>query len=306
MTPDRSTAVAISVIVASVEAARTMRRCLESVCEAAKAVAAEVMVVDASRDGSADIAEEVLGPASVIRLPVGTLTPDLWAAGIQRSRGKIVALTTAHFEVQASWLDSLAKGLDGSTLGASGRIDLADETSVTDWAVFYLRYAEFLNEPENLVRGVSGIPADNAAYDGDAARQFVARRAGFWEVEFHQELHAAGRSLALVRNATARYGRSFPFLTIAAHRFHHGRHAGAWRVATGQRSLGLLIASAPAVPFALAARSWRRVRSIPAHRSRFLRALPVVLALATMWAAGEAVGAMTGAPLSRRPAPVPA
>ena len=105
MTPDRSTAVAISVIVASVEAARTMRRCLESVCEAAKAVAAEVMVVDASRDGSADIAEEVLGPASVIRLPVGTLTPDLWAAGIQRSRGKIVALTTAHFEVQASWLD---------------------------------------------------------------------------------------------------------------------------------------------------------------------------------------------------------
>ena len=176
----------------------------------------------------------------------------------------------------------------------------------TDWAVFYLRYAEFLNEPENLVRGVSGIPADNAAYDGDAARQFVARRAGFWEVEFHQELHAAGRSLALVRNATARYGRSFPFLTIAAHRFHHGRHAGAWRVATGQRSLGLLIASAPAVPFALAARSWRRVRSIPAHRSRFLRALPVFLALATMWAAGEAVGAMTGAPLSRRPAPVPA
>ena len=269
-------------------------------------MAAEVLVVDASRDGSADIAEEVLGPEGVVRLPAGTLTPDLWAAGIQRSRGKIVALTTAHFEVQASWLDSLAKGLDEATLGASGRIDLASEAAVVDWAVFYLRYAEFLAEPETAAQRVHGIPADNAAYDGDAARQFVARNGGFWEVEFHRELHAAGRSLALVRNATARYGRSFPFTTIAAHRFHHGRHAGAWRVATGQRSLGLLIAGAPAVPFALAARTWRRVRSIPEHRRRFVRALPVFLALATLWAAGEAVGALVGAPLSRRPAPVPA
>jgi hypothetical protein len=261
-------------------------------------------VVDASRDGSAEIAEQALGRDHVVRLPTGTLTPDLWAEGIRRSTGKIVALTTAHFEVQPGWVESLARALNSSTAGASGRIELANDTSVTDWAVFYLRYSEFLSEPDAVTNGVPGIPADNAAYDGDAIRRFAATRRGFWEVEFHRELQAEGRSLALVNGATATYGRSFSFSTIAAHRFRHGRHAGAWRVATHQRSAPMVMAMFPLVPFAFASRTWRRVRSSPAHRRRFLRSLPVFLPLATMWAIGEAVGALLGAPVSHAPTPV--
>jgi hypothetical protein len=192
-------------------------------------------------------------------------------------------------------------------MGAAGRIDLADETSVTDWAVFYLRYSEFLHEPERIQRGVPGIPADNAAYDGEAIRRFVtAADDGFWEVEFHRQLHAANGSLAMVSGAAASYGRSFPFATIAAHRYRHGRHSGAWRVATKIRSVPAIIAAFPLVPFALAARTWRRVRSTAVHRKRFLRALPLFLVLAFMWAVGEAVGALSGAPMSRRPSPLPA
>jgi hypothetical protein len=186
-------------------------------------------------------------------------------------------------------------------------VALAEETTVSDWAVFYLRYSEFLTEPDGVRQGVPGIPADNAAYDGDAIRRFVtATDDGFWEVEFHRQLHAAGGSLAMVSGATARYGRSFPLLTIAGHRYQHGRHSGAWRVSQGIRSTPAVVLGFPLVPFALAARTWRRVRSTAAHRSRFLRALPVFLALAFMWAVGEAVGAMSGAPASRRPDPVPA
>ncbi len=89
-------------------------------------------------------------------------------------------------------------------MGAAGRIDLGNETSVTDWAVFYLRYSEFLHEPERIECGVPGIPADNAAYDGEAIRRFVMTSDdGFWEVEFHRQFHAAGGSLAMVQGATA-------------------------------------------------------------------------------------------------------
>jgi hypothetical protein len=173
--------------------------------------------------------------------------------------------------------------------------------------VFYLRYSEFLNEPEQVRSGVPGIPADNAAYDGDAIRRFVTSSDdGFWEVEFHRQLHATGGSLAVVPGATVSYARSFPFATIARHRFHHGRHSGAWRVMHNERSPFVVVAAAPLVPFALAARVWRRVRPAAAHRRRFLRALPAFLALATCWAIGEAVGAIGGAPASRRPSPVPA
>ena len=192
-------------------------------------------------------------------------------------------------------------------MGAAGRIDLADETRVTDWAVFYLRYSEFLREPEGIQRRVVGIPADNAAYNGEAIRRFVtAADDGFWEVEFHRELHATGGSLAMVSGATASYGRSFPLSTIAAHRFQHGRHSGAWRVSRRIRSVPAIVLAFPLVPFALTARTWRRVRSATTHRNRFLRALPLFLVLAFMWAFGEAVGALYGAPVSRRTSPVPA
>ena len=307
MNSEDSTGFDVSVVIASVESARSIESCIDSVRQALTGTRSEVLVVDASLDASAEIAERELGSARVLRCARGTLTPELWAAGIARSTGRVVGLTTGHFAVEASWMVSLASAIGAGETGAAGRVDLADGTAITDWAVFYLRYSEFLNEPEQLQRGVPGIPADNAAYDGDAIRRFVTSTDdGFWEVEFHRQIHAAGGSLAMVRGATARYGRSFPFLTIAVHRFQHGRHAGAWRVSRRIRSASAIVVASPLVPFALAARAWRRVRSAGPHRSRFLRALPMFIVLATMWAVGEAVGAMSGAPAARRAAPLPA
>ena len=297
----------VSVIIASVESARSIGRCIESVRAALEGKCSEVIVVDASRDTSADIAERQPGHAAVIRCAPGTLTPELWATGIARSTGRVIALTTGHFEVGETWLENLEAALRDGHTGAAGRLDLGDATSVTDWAVFYLRYSEFLREPKQVCRGVPGIPADNAAYDGEAIRRFVMNSEdGFWEVEFHRQLHAAGGSLAVVPGATARYGRSFPFRTIARHRFHHGRHAGAWRASRAGRSPVMIVASAPLVPFALALRAWRRVRPMVEHRGRFLRSLPTFLVLASCWAVGEAVGAVRGAPAPSRPVPSPA
>jgi hypothetical protein len=297
----------VSVVIASVESAHSIARCIETVTRALEGLRSEVFVVDASRDASAAIAEGMLGAAAVVRCVSGTLTPDLWAIGIARTSARVVVLSTGHFKVQPTWVRSLTSGLDDGQKGVGGRIDLADETTVTDWAVFYLRYSEFLREPERIQRGVPGIPADNAAYDGDAIRRFVTTtNDGFWEVEFHRQLHAAGSSLAMVSGASAAYGRSFPLLTIAGHRYQHGRHSGAWRVAQAIRSAPAVVLAFPLVPFALAARTWRRVRPISEHRSRFLRALPLFLALAFMWALGEAVGALSGAPASRGTAPAAA
>ena len=298
----------VSVIIASVESARSIGRCVESVRAALEGKCSEVIVVDASRDTSADIAERHFGHAVVvIRCAPGTLTPELWAIGIRRSTGRVIALTTGHFEVGRAWLENLESALRAGHTGAAGRLDLADATSVTDWAVFYLRYSEFLQEPEKVWRGVPGIPADNAAYDGEAIRRFVMNSDdGFWEVEFHRQLHAAGGSLAVVPGATARYARSFPFPTIARHRFHHGRHAGAWRASRAGRSAAMIVAGTPLVPFALALRAWRRVRPMVEHRGRFLRALPAFLVLAGCWAVGEAVGAIGGAPAPSGPVPRPA
>lgn len=307
MSSDQGINPEVSIVIASVESVRWIRRCLDSVRVALDGVRSEVFVIDASRDASAEIAEEELGRQRVMRCAPGTLTPELWAVGIERTRGRVVLLTTGHFAVDATWVSSLLSGIDAGDTGVAGRIDLADETSVIDWGVFYLRYSEFLQEPQGMTQPVSGIPADNAAYDGEAIRRFASSaRDGFWEVEFHRQLRASGGTLGFVASAAARYGKSFPLSTIAAHRFQHGRHAGAWRTVTEQRSALMIVARAPAVPLALALRAWRRVRGLPSHRTRFVRSLPVFLALATSWAIGEAFGALVGAPIPQRTAAAPA
>ena len=304
MSAELTTSHDVSVVIASVESAHSIGACIDSIRAATAGVDAEVLVIDASRDGTAEIAEGRLGRGSVVRCTPGTLTPELWATGIAQTNGRIVALTTGHFVVEPSWIASLSSALTQHTVGAAGHIDLADEANVSDWAVFYLRYSEFLNEPGNPLGEVRGIPADNAAYDGDAVRRFVrASGDGFWEVEFHRQAHAEGRTLALVAGATAWYGRSFPFSTIVAHRFHHGRHAGAWRAQHGQRSAFTIVLAAPAVPVLLAARVWQRVKASANHRRRFLRSLPQFLTLAASWAAGEALGALLGFSAVRRPTP---
>lgn len=290
----------VSVVIGSVESEHSIDGCLDSIRAALRGTRSEVFVIDASSDRSAEIAERELGSASVLRCAVGTLTPELWARGIARSTGRVVMLTTGHFAVEPTWVESLTKALGEGETGAAGRIELDDATSVTDRAVFYLRYSEFLSEPERVRRGIAGIPADNAAYNGDAIRRFVKTSDdGFWEVEFHRQLHAAGGSLAMVPRATATYGRSFSFATIARHRFHHGRHAGAWRALRGGQSVVRIVLAAPLVPFVLALRTWRRVRSLAPHRRRFLRVLPAYLALAAVWAIGEVAGALSGAPRTR-------
>lgn len=306
MSPETQGSPEVSVVIASVESKHSIAACLQSVEASLAGIEAEVFVVDASRDKSADIAEQNLGRGRVIRCAPGTLTPELWAIGIARTTGRIVALTTGHFVMDPTWISSLMRGLREGTAGVGGRIDLAARATPMDWAVFYLRYSEFLSEPVGAVT-VRGIAADNAAYDGESVRRFVrARPDGFWEVEHHGDLHAAGLALAMVPGATGRFTRSFPFHTILSHRFHHGRHAGAWRASRGDRSAAAIVFAAPLVPLLLGLRVWGRVRALAAHRTRFLRSLPAFLVLAASWAAGEAVGALAGAPSPRQPAAAPA
>lgn len=290
----RSERPAISVVVASVDAARSIEECLKAIVSTLEGTEAEVIVADASADRTAEVVEKQ-GVGTLVQFPAGMLTPDLWAEGIRRSTGRTVALTTGHCLVPRDWARALIATVNDGVIGAAGALELADDTGPVDWAVYYLRYSEFIPYVGRNRDGVMAIPADNAAYDGDAVREYAtASDEGFWEVDFHRSALGDGKSLAFVAAATARFSRSFPFMTIAAHRFAHGRHSGSWRARTGASSTTRSLLAAPLVPFILAARTARRVLRVKGHRARFVASLPVFLALAASWAAGEAWGAIAG------------
>jgi hypothetical protein len=294
----------LSVVVGSVESALTIEACLSALTGALRGVDAEVLLVDASGDGTRRIAGLLLPCPTLISRPEGTLVPDLWSEGIRASRGRYVALTTGHCIVPESWARALLAELEGGAGAAGAGLLPQPGIGAVDRAVFYLRYAGFLPLTRGPVREVEEVPGDNAAYPGDALRSYVAENegGGFWEVDFHRRLRADGGRLVAVPEATARFGRSFPLAVIARHRFAHGRHYGEWKVRVGGQAAPRALAAIPAIPPLFLARAARAVLREPAHlRGLLTSALPFLL-LAGAWGAGEGLGAIEALRASRRAA----
>lgn len=285
----------LSVVVASVESARTLDEALGALRASTAGMDVEIWVADASSDGSARLAAAYGTPVRLIEREPGILTPVLWADGIRRSTGTYVALTTGHCVVPPGWARALVEALsEGAAAAGAGLVPLPT-ASPLDRAICYLRYAGFLDLTTGPARPVPELPGDNAAYQGVELRAFASGRSdGFWELDYHRMLRARGGSLVAVPGATAGFGRSFPLSTILRHRFEHGRHFGAWRVGGGGESAARVVLPAPLVPFALLARAGRQAMRRAGHRRAFLGAAPAFLALATAWAAGEATGALAG------------
>jgi Glycosyl transferase family 2 len=284
----------LSVVVASVESAHTIAAALDALTRSCGDMSHEIFVVDASRDRSAELAGAYGGPVQVVDHPVGTLVPSLWADGIRRSSGRWVALSTGHCVVPDGWAEAMVRGLEMGAAGVGAGLRPLPGIRAVDRAVFFLRYTGFLEITRGSARSVPDLPGDNVAYPGDSVREFMSRTdRGFWELEYHGELIDAGGELWVEPNATAGFGRSFRFTTIMRHRFDHGRHFGSWRASEGREGRWRVVLPAPLVPLVLLARVTSRVRAFPEIRVGLVTAIPPFLALATAWAVGEAIGALT-------------
>jgi glycosyltransferase involved in cell wall biosynthesis len=281
----------LSVIVGCLDGASTIRDCLTALQAACAGIDAEILVADASADDTVRIARESLPEARVLSLPVGTLVPSLWGAGLREAQGRVVAFTIAQCVVEPGWARALLDGIRSGATGVGGRLDVRRGTSATGRATFYLRYSAWLSVP---VGPAEEIPGDNAAYDHAALRSVRdSNGAPFWEVEAHARFRAAGRRLVVHPGATAWFADDTALGTMAARRFAHGRHSGSFRVRSGIRTRWQMVLGAPLVPFVLLVRVATRVARAPGHMAGFASSVGAFLVLAAAWAAGEAIGGFT-------------
>ena len=281
----------LTVIVGSLDAGTHLPQCLESLQSACAGLDAEILVVDGSAESGLDLIRQRFDSTRFITMPRGTLVPELWGRGLRDARGRVVAFTIAQCRVGAGWARSLIDGIRAGASGVGGPLDVLPGTSATGRAIFYLRYSAWLSSSNGTVREIAG---DNAAYDHEALRAVRNEAAeAFWEVEAHASFRALGRTLVTHEDATAWFTDDTGLATMAARRFAHGRHSGAFRVRRGIRTRWQMVVGAPLVPFVLSARVARRVARAPGHVLRFVTSLGAFLVLASAWAAGEAIGAFT-------------
>jgi hypothetical protein len=291
----------MAVILASIDAARTFRGSLEGWLREMDG-RGEVIVVDASRDGTADAIEASFPAVRVLRQPPGRLAPELWRDGLEATEAPLVAFSTAQMVPGVGWRRAMLERLEETGAAAvGGPIDPPNEYVPGCWATYLHRYLQYLRPILNPER--TEPAGDNAVYRRDRLDALESLwDGGFWEVEIHRALRARGERLVLAEDAVVAYqGGPIPSSWLGQ-RYAHARRYGASRargLATASRVARIV--AAPAVPAVLLKRIVAGLTARGQSPIDWLPALPYLFPLLAAWSLGEARGLGAGLLGTRRP-----
>ena len=252
---------------------------------------AELLLVDSSRDGAADLVERNFPNVRVIRQLPGKLAPELWRDGLEATAAPLVAFSTASMLPNEGWLDALlAKSRSSDAAVVGGPIEPSPTLGGVDRAIYLLRYVQYLR-PLPLSRNPEP-PGDNALYRRDrlAGLESLISQ-GFWEVEIHRALRTRGERTAMSEGAVVTFVGGARFMPSLRQRLRH-----AWNFAATRSSKMTIIerlartAFAPLVPAVLSQRIARALRIKGLSIRPWAPALPGLLFLITAWSIGEVMG----------------
>ena len=135
MTPAEPSSPALSVVIGAHGPEPALEACLESLA-AQRKNGTEVLVCHAG-----DRAPRLRGryPWVTFLACAGRLVPELWAEGIRRSGGSIVALTNSTMIPAEDWLARLEREHERHDVVA-GAIEPAPGLRLGDWAEYFCRY----------------------------------------------------------------------------------------------------------------------------------------------------------------------
>jgi hypothetical protein len=286
----------MAVILAAIDAQPTFRRSLQRwLLEMDRP--GEVIVVDASRDETADEIEELFPGVRVLRRLPGHLVPELWRDGLRATDAELVAFSTLQMVPVADWRKTVLERLEQTGAAAVG----GPIIEPSSWyyaqlnAIYLLRYINYLLPLIDSDR--VELPGENTVYRRDCLDGLESLwDDGFWEVDINRALRARGERLVMAEGAgVVLDGISGGFTSRLQQRYAHARHYGASRArALGPMARLARIVAAPLVPAVLLQRIVLGLRARGRSVIPWLPALPFLLPLLAAWTLGEARGMGTG------------
>lgn len=281
----------ITIVVGAQNAKSTIVDCLNSLVTQTRELNAQLVVADASTDGTDSLVATKFPQITLMRGKSDALVPDLWGIGMQEAQAPVVAITTAHCIPHEDWVKTiLAETAAHKCAGVGGPISAPSNGKSSDWAVYFSRYSAFM--PPAQKGQVADVPGDNAAYRKDALdRHWLNKERGFWETLFHNQLRKSGEALYMVPSAQVELGHTDNPFDYCRVRYQHGFHYGSTRPGTNGVVRILRILSAPVLMPYLVLRIGRRIaEKRPDWLGRYTQALPWLIIYMLSWSFGETVG----------------
>jgi glycosyltransferase involved in cell wall biosynthesis len=277
-----------SVIVASKDAAHSIRANLRALLDQIETGSDEILLVDASTVGIAEIARQEFPGVKLIQLPRTSLIPELWSAGLKEAKGEMVAVTTAHCVPDPSWLKAARVALENGYSGVGGAIKNSDSASIVSSAVYFCRYWRYMLPFDK--HETSDLPGDNAAYKREDLFTFQSYfHEAFWEPFINARMRQKGMKLLMLPDMIVTHNRSFGIVSFILNRLSHGYHFGQDRSLQLPRIKRLLyFLGSPLIPIIYLKRIFDATGRKNLPRRELIRSLPLMALFLSAWALGEA------------------
>jgi len=268
-------------------------RCLEALTHQADVQGVEILVP--CDDRIPDV------PALAVQFPAVRFVPvegrrtyaELRAIGFGLARGEVVALTEDHCVPEAAWCARILEAHAAPHAVIGGVVDKGADT-LLNWAIYLCDFSRYM----------SPVPEGPADYLTDCNVSYKTSRLAsvrnlwteaFHETTVHWALQDRGETLWLSPKIIVHQQRSLGFLAALHERYAFGRLFASTRVAAVGLGRRLTFAALSwLLPLHLSARVALNVLHKGRHRAVFVKALPLVLGLNSVWAWGEFVGYVTG------------
>jgi glycosyltransferase involved in cell wall biosynthesis len=282
---------AVSVIMTSYNARRTIGGALRSLQQQASDTPFETVLVDSSTDGTADLVEREFPWVRVLRFEQRKFCGDGRNIGIGGSSGPVIAFLDADCEAAPDFIDRVVEAHERhDTPSIGGAVGNANSESSAGWAYWFVEFSSW--SPGLPGRDVDDVPGCSMSIKRSGFERFGPFLEGSYcsDSAFHWAMARAGLRPRFEPSIRVAHRNPSDLSHIAAHAASHGGQFGRVRRQQTRPSTARLWAwrlGGPVVPGLLLGRTVRDVWASGSNRLRLLRSLPAVLLVQSAWAWGE-------------------
>jgi GT2 family glycosyltransferase len=281
----------ISVVIASYNARETIGGALAALAASKTDVPFEVVVVDSSSDGTAELVGAEFPAVTLVRSERRLFPGDARNVGVRRATARILAFTDADCVVAPDWIEELARAHGRGIAAVGGGIVNANPETAVSWANYFCEFVAWL--PGGASRPLPDAPTACLSVTRETFERFGPFVEGTLcsDSAFCRRLVRAGlppQFVAAVRVGHVNVTDVRPYL---GRKWRHGLAFARMRFSEGEMGRVSCLArvmAAPAVPFVLFARTVSATWRARQFRRELVRAAPLVFLGQTAWALGEA------------------
>lgn len=279
----------VSVIIPAYRGLATIGACLDSVHQAATCLTHEIIVVESSHDGTADLVQRRFPGVKVIesasRLSSGAARNE----GFRHARGRLWLCVDQDCLVPQDWMTRLVELLGSDGVGAAGgSIGVANRANLAGWCVYFLEF--FTHFPSRgRVRDDNFLIGANSGWRPESAgTEIFPNRTLGEDLIASDRIRQSGLIVRYDPGLTVRHHNRHGWAEFLRYCREMGAAAADTRTRLGGRSIAVLHrvpAMAFGIPFLILPQiAWRLVSAPRGYLLVFLAMLPCCIVGHFVWA----------------------